>query len=186
MNTSEITIGILLGYSKTFDTIGHLTLLEKLQKLKFSIQGLKLTHSYISKQKHFVQVDDKSLSFKLNFGMSPVLLKLYIIDLAENFTCNSLQYAGDSTLYKRSKLKNLKKCIQELESDLETVSLWSSKNSLIFNDDKTKLMLFSTIQLNQRHNLNNNELFKVMHNGEAIKKVNTKKIFGIHFDENLS
>ena len=47
-------------------------------------------------------------------------------------------------------------------------------------------MLFSTTQLSQRHNLNNNELFKVMHNSETIERVNTKKILGIHFDENLS
>ena len=47
-------------------------------------------------------------------------------------------------------------------------------------------MLFSTTQLSQRHNLNNKELIKVMHNGEAIERVNTKKILGIHFDENLS
>ena len=67
-----------------------------------------------------------------------------------------------------SKLKNLKKCIEELESDLETLSLWSSNNSLVFNGDKTYLMLFSTTQLSQRHNLNNNEIFKVIHNSEAI------------------
>ena len=30
------------------------------------------------------------------------------------------------------------------------------------------------------------ELFTVMHNGEAVERVNTKKILGIHFDENLS
>ena len=47
-------------------------------------------------------------------------------------------------------------------------------------------MLFSTTQRSQRHNLDNKELFKVMHNGEAIERVNTKKILGIHFDENLS
>ena len=47
-------------------------------------------------------------------------------------------------------------------------------------------MLFSTTQLSQRHNLNNNELFKLMHNGKAIERLNTKKILGIHFDENLS
>ena len=49
-------------------------------------------------------------------------------------------------------------------------------------------MLFSTTQLSQKHNLNNNELFKVMHNGEAIERVwsNTKKILEIHFDENPS
>ena len=31
-NTKEVTLGILLDYSKTFGTIDHLTLLEKLQK----------------------------------------------------------------------------------------------------------------------------------------------------------
>ena len=193
MNTSEVTLGILLDFSKAFDTIDHLTLLEKLHKLNFSVQALKLIHSYVSERKKCVQVDDKSSSVKLNnFGvpqgsiLGPVLFNLYIVDLVENVTCDSLQYADDSTLYKYSKPKNLKKCIEELGSDLETVSLWSSNNSLVFNDDKTKLMLFSTTQLSQRHNLNNNELFKVMHNGEAIERVNTKKILGIYFDENLS
>ena len=164
-----------------------------LHQLNFYVQAIKLIHSYVSKRKQFVQVDDKSSSVKLNnFGvpqgsiLGTVLFDLYIVNLVENITCDSLQYADDSTLYKHSKPKNLKKCIEELESDLETVSLWSSNNSLVFNDDKTKLMLFSTTQLSQRHNLNNNELFKVMHNGEAIERVNTKKILGIHFNENLS
>ena len=82
-------------------------------------------------------------------------------------------------------LKILKKCIEELESDLETVSLWSSNDRLVFSEDKTKLMLYSTTQISQIHNLNNNELFKVMHNSEPIERVNTKKIWGIHFNENL-
>ena len=76
--------------------------------------------------------------------------------------------------------------MEELESDLETVSLWSSNNSLVSNDDKTKLMLFSTTQLSLRHNLKNNRLFKVMHNGETIERFDTKKILEIHFDKNLS
>ena len=58
MNTSEVTLGILLDFSKTFDTIDHLTLLEKLHKLNFSVQALKLIHSDVSEQKPFVQVDD--------------------------------------------------------------------------------------------------------------------------------
>ena len=116
MNTSEVTLGIPLDYSKTFDIIDHLTLLEKLHKLNFSVQALKLIHSYVSERKQFVQVDDKSSSVKLNdFGvphgriLGPVLFNLYIVDLVRNVTCNSLQYADDSTLYKHSKPKNLKK-----------------------------------------------------------------------------
>ena len=73
---------------------------------------------------------DKSSFVKLNnFGVSqgsilgPVLFNLYVVDFVENVICDSLQYANDSTLYKHSQLKNLKKCIEEL------VSLWSSNNS---------------------------------------------------------
>ena len=126
-NTSEVTLGILLDYSKAFDTIDHVTLLEKFHKLNFSKQALKLIHSYVSEQKQFVQVEDKGSSIKLNnLGVSQssnlgtVLFNKYIVDLVENIVslqytslhynfCVSLQYADDSTLYKHSKLKNLKK-----------------------------------------------------------------------------
>ena len=114
MNTSEVTLGILFDYSKAFDTINHLTLLEKLQKLNFSVQALKLIHSYVSERKQFVQ-HDKYSSFKLhNFGVpqgsisGPVLFKLYIVDLLENVTCDSLWNTDDSILYKHLKPKNLK------------------------------------------------------------------------------
>ena len=143
------------------------------------MQTLKLIHSYISERKQFVKVDDTILSVKRNnFDVTqgnilgPVLFNVYIIDLVENVTCDSLQYADDSILDKYLKPKNLKKCIEELESDLETVSLWFSNTSLLFKDDKTKLMLFSITQLSQRHNLNNNKLFKVMHKSEATERVN--------------
>ena len=37
MNTSEITLGILLDYFKAFDTIDHLRLMKKLHKLNFFV-----------------------------------------------------------------------------------------------------------------------------------------------------
>ena len=116
MNTSEVTLGILLDYSKAFDTIDRLSLLEKLHKSNFSVQALKLIQSYVSERKQFAQVDDKTSSVKINnIGvpqgsvLGPVLFNLYIVEIVENVTCDSLQYADDSTLYNYSKPKNLKK-----------------------------------------------------------------------------
>ena len=51
MNTSEVTLGILLGFSKAFDTIDHLTLLQKLYKMNFSVEAVKLIQSYISERR---------------------------------------------------------------------------------------------------------------------------------------
>ena len=80
------------------------------------MQTLKLIHSYISERKQFVKVDDTILSVKRNnFDVTqgnilgPVLFNVYIIDLVENVTCDSLQYADDSILDKYLKPKNLKK-----------------------------------------------------------------------------
>ena len=56
MNTSKVSFGILSDYSIAFDTINHLALSEKLHKLNFSVQALKLICSYVSEQKRFHQV----------------------------------------------------------------------------------------------------------------------------------
>ena len=105
-----------LYYSKAFiDTIDHLSLSEKFQKLNFYKQP-KVIHSYVSEWKQFVQVDDKTSSVKLSdLGvpqdsiLGPVLFNSCIVGSVENVTCDSLQYTDDSTLYKNSKAKNLKK-----------------------------------------------------------------------------
>ena len=108
-----------------FDIIDHLTLLQKLYKINFSTEALKLIQSYISERRQYVQTDDKTSSPQLNnFGvlqgsiLGQVLFHLYLLDIIDNISCNSLQYADDTTLYQRCKLKNLQNCIEKLESDL--------------------------------------------------------------------
>ena len=193
MNTSEVTLGILLDFSKTFDTIDHLTLLQKLYKMNFSVEALKLIQSYISERRQYAQIDDKTSSTQLNnFGvpqggiLGPVLFSLYIVDIVDNISCNSLQYADDTTLYQHCKLKNLQNCIEKLESNLQTVSDWALQNSLVFNDDKTKYLLFSSIQLSKRHNLSQPDKCNLIHNNEPVERLNSTKISGVHFDENLT
>ena len=58
MNTSEVTLGILLDFSKTFDTIDHLTLLQELYKMNFSVEALKLIQSYILERRQYVQISN--------------------------------------------------------------------------------------------------------------------------------
>ena len=192
MNTSLATLGIPLNFCKAFDTIDHLTLIQKLYKMNFSVEALKLIQSYILEQQQYVQIDDKTSSTKLNkFGvpqcsiLGPVLFNLYIVEIIDNVSCNSLRY-DDTTLYRHCKLKNIQNCIEKLESDLKTASDWVLQNSLVFNDDKTKYLLFSSIQLSTRHNLNQPDKCKLIHNNEPVEQMNSTKILAIHFDENLA
>ena len=184
MNTNEVTLGILLDFSKAFDTIDHLTLLQKLYKMNFSVEALKLIQSYISEWRQYVQISNFGISQGSILG--PVLFNLYIVDIVDNISCNSLQYADDTTLYQHCKLKNLQNCIEKLESNLQTVSDWALQNSLVFNDDKTKYLLFSSIQLSKRHNLSQPDKCNLIHNNEPVERLNSTKISGVHFDENLT
>ena len=193
MNTSEVTFEILLEFSKAFDTIDHLTMLQKRFTVNFFVEALKLIQSYISERQQYVQIDDKTSSTKLNnFGLpqggilGPMLFNLYMVDIVDNISCNSLQYVDDTTLYQHCKLKNLQNCIEKLESNLQTVSDWALQNSLVFNDDKTKYLLFSSIQLSKRHNLSQPDKCKLIHNNEPVERLNSTKILGVHFDENLT
>ena len=63
---------------------------------------------------------------------------------------------------------------------------WVLQNSLVFDDDKTKYMLFLSIQLSKRHNLSQPDKCKLIHNNEPVERLNSTKILGIHFDENLT
>ena len=105
---------------------------------------------------------------------------------SNNISCNSLQYADDTTLYQQRKLESLQNCTEKVESNLQTVSDWILQNSLVLNDDETKYMLFSSIQLSKRHNLNHPDKCKLMHNIEPVEQLNSTKILGAHFDENVT
>ena len=192
-NTSEVTLGILLHFSKAFDTIDHLTLLQKLYKMNFSVEALKLIQSYISERRQYAQINGKTSSTQLrNVGvpqgsiLGPVFFNLYIVDIVGNISCNSLRYADDTTFYQYRKFQNLQNCIEKLESNLQTVPDWALQNNLVFNDDKTKYMLLSSIQPSKSHNLSQPDKCKLIHDNEPVERLNSTKFLGVHFDENLT
>ena len=60
MNKHEITLSVLIDYSKAFDTINHELLLKKLVEFNFSNSTKKILMSYLTNRHQFVQIKDKS------------------------------------------------------------------------------------------------------------------------------
>ena len=70
--------------------------------------------------------------------------------------------------------------------DLNNLSQLSTNENLLFNEDKTKSILFSTSQLAQKHQLSVSSTYQIKCNEKAVKSVQCTKLLGVHFDENLS
>ena len=141
MNKSEITLAVLIDYSKAFDTVHHETLLQKLHEMNFTKESLMIIHDYLCDRKQFVQVDDnKSNTLPVHFGvpqgsiLGPVLFNLYVMDLSQNVNSNCTQYADDTILYQHCKVKKLTTCAKSLENDLQQLSDWSNQQNFLFND----------------------------------------------------
>jgi len=105
MNQNEITIAVMIDYSKAFDTIDHSLLMRKLSQLGFGESVIRLIISYLSNRKQYVQIDDrKSETKNIFFGvpqgsiLGPILFNIYVADLPNEIETPSIQYADDTTL----------------------------------------------------------------------------------------
>ena len=193
MNNSEVTLAVLIDYSKAFDTVDYEKLILKLIKLNFTRESIKVMLSYLTNRKQFVQVDDKSSeTLNINFGvpqgsiLGPVLFNLYVLDLPSKLNSTCLQYADDTTLYQHCKVSGIQGTLNGLETDLKQLSEWSNENNLLFNDSKTKLVLFSTSQMSKRHHLNASSDISLKESVSAIKQSEQVKMLGLVIDNNLT
>ena len=151
---------------------------KKLLKFNFSPQSIEIIFSYISDRKQYVQVNDKSSeTSNMYFGvpqgsiLGPVLFNLYVADLSETLSSTSAQYADDTAIYDSCKNDAIKSCARNLEKDLNNLSQWSTNENLLFNEDKTKSILFSSSQLAQKHQLPDSNTYQIKCNEKALKRV---------------
>ena len=96
-----------------------------------------------------------------------------------------IQYADDSTIYCSCKTKNINKCSNEIESDLNIAEVWSKDTNLVFNPNKTKVMVISSRQMVQYHQLDSFNKVNIKCNNRSIEKVKEYKLLGIILNEHF-
>ncbi len=125
------------------------TILRKLHRQGFSKDYLKWVTSYLTGRLQFVQIDDAmssttDVSFGVPQGSILGLILFNVNYLSENLdsTISSHQYADDTSLYTHCKPADLKLFEDNLQSNLDKLSNWSSSNNLVLNPKKTKVCYF--------------------------------------------
>ena len=192
LDNSEITILVLLDYSKAFDCANHTLILAKLKALGFTSSALDWIDSYLSKRSQQVITDKGESSWiELLNGvpqgsiLGPLLFTILVSDICNNIKhCKYHLYADDTQLYISGKVSDINNLIMKMNSDLKRISEFSVNNFLKLNEGKSQYIIIGSRQ--NIKTLNNMQLSPITINGEVIERETTVKNLGILFDENLS
>ena len=172
-----------LDFSAAFDTVDHEILIKRLET-NFGIRGMALSwfKSYLDNRSYKVKINNtlsnpQGLKFGVPQGsiLGPILYSLYVKEIegiAAGCKVKVHIYADDVVLY-TNEISRLQKCLNEIK-------VWTSKNFLKLNNNKTKLLCLSP----RNSKLLKPDYINLM--GEDIKVESVVKYLGIWLDKNLT
>jgi Reverse transcriptase (RNA-dependent DNA polymerase) len=144
-----ITILALLDFSKAFDTVNYKLLCQKLKtQFNFSDSAINFIKSYLTGRTQCVFANNEFSSFlPVTQGvpqgsiLGPLLFSLFINDISNSILFSHYHiYADDVQLYLSGSLENIESVINQLNTDLNSISDWSTRNGLCLNSQKTQVM----------------------------------------------
>ena len=185
---------VALDISKAFDRVWHKALLAKLPAYDFT-PFCKLISSFLSNRFISVVVDGAtSASFLVSSGvpqgsvLSPILFLLFINDLLHATASDVHSFADDSNLHKSSSFQcqpssNARSqsrlaMSSTINSNLQSISEWGTRNLVKFNTSKTQLL---TISLS-----NTPSNYPIIFEDSEIPSLNSVNILGLQISSSLS
>ena len=115
IDDSEVTLLVLLDFSKAFDTINHTLLLAKLDILGFDQNVCKWVKSYLSGRQQMVHTDKEKSNWSPVINgvpqgsiLGPLLFTILISDMRVSIWSGSyISYADDTNLYWESSVNDI-------------------------------------------------------------------------------
>ena len=149
LENGDYVIGILLDFSKAFDTVNHKVLLDKLYHYGIRDNDLQWFQSYLTERQQFVTYNGDSSHKKtikcgvpLGSTLGPLLFLVYINDLYH--VCNKsipILFANDTNIFFRG--TDPKVMESEINTELHRISSWLKVNKLSLNIKKTHYLIFN-------------------------------------------
>ena len=166
-------------FKKTFDTVDHAILLDKLDRLGFRGKFHLLLKDYLSKRYQYVETNGKQskmLEIKCAVPqgsiLGPLLFLLYINDFLR--TSEVALFADDTTILNSSKNSN---SAEQFCDDVNRIDDWCASNKLTVHPSKCKLQ-----QLGKKHI----ELKEIKLGGEKLNYTTNSKYLGVLLDCELN
>ena len=185
LENSELTFLVLLDYSKAFDCANHKLILAKLKSAGFKEDALSWVTSYLAgrSQKVITSSQESNWSGFVNgvpqgSVLGPLLFTVLVSDISDAIKRGRYHlYADDTQLYYNCKVEEANTTIAKINSDLENIYNYSSRNCLKLNASKSigcrpNLKKLKSVVLNQ-----------IKLGQEVIEREFAVKNLGIIFDE---
>ena len=190
MDSSHISLLVLLDLSKCFDVVDHARLLEKLRLYGVCTRWFE---SYLSNHRQQVVLSSRAVGRRLSralpnplgtyqgSALGPLLYSIYSNDMplyAED--ADIIQYADDTQVLVSGPKNDMIRNVSKMERSLAGLSLWFRKNAMKLNTIKTQLIVFGS-----RQNLKSLPPVSVKIDNTSINESQTVKNLGVIFDRHL-
>ena len=193
MDKRQLTILILLDFSKAFQTVDHDILATKLKySFKFSELALNWIQSYLADRKQSIFSQNATSNWKLveagvpqGSVLGPLLFTLYTTDVTK--AIQHMQhhlYADDLQCYITSSSSNINETIASANRDLSSIANWSIHHGLQINPTKSQAIIIGSRQ-NLSH-IDKSAISALSINGSTIPFSNTVKNLGIILNSTLT
>ena len=192
MDDSELTILVLIDYSKAFDTINHRILIAKLKALGFHCDAISWIVGYLTDRKQKVKTltDESGWEHIVNgvpqgSVIGPLLFSIMVHDIKLAIKeCSYHMYADDTQAYTKTQLNRINQTIKLINEDMVRIADYSERNCLKINEKKSNYIIIGSKKQTQQLLGMRLDPIKI-NNKDIVRETHTKNL-GIEFDENLT
>lgn len=186
----QVTVLVLLDFSKAFDTINHDLLLSILHFIGMGPDAISFFESYLTDRTQRVFVGTSSSDIiRVEAGvpqgsiLGPLLFSIYTshLFLFHNFYCSYHLYADDTQLYSSFSPENVRFAIRRMNLDLQNLFNIATRHCLSINEEKSCCIVFGNA-VNRSRVL---DLVKLYVNGAPLVLRDNVRNLGLHIDSKL-